>query len=407
MKITLAYLLAISCLILTNCTNETETSSEIIEINITEALNNRKNFPLSELVNDVEILELESNLDCFIMEPQFWFLGEKYILIWDFGQMQLFLFDRNGKFVSKIGKTGKGPGEYYGMMLQGTMSKDETKIIITDSGASRVIVYNLSGKVLIQKDLSEYFSAKYILGMECHFDNLISFMPHRPWEPSDNFSSLVLFDLALNKVGEVLPRANDKDLVCANIQHCKIFAGKDGAYFWEMYNDTVYQYSEDGSSFPKYRFTTEKNNLTRDVMYNQQWSLDIYEYIFPWSVHYISGFLVVHIVKDGQTVLYNLKTEESFSIGRSTVCLKDDEQEPYNCIENDIFGFEPTRIWHYSPDQNLCVDIFDGDRIIQTRDMNCIRKLSVSRPDIRDQLLEYCENPSDDQGPVLVLMHMK
>lgn len=406
MKVTIACLLAISCLILTDCTNKTETSSEIIEINITEALRNRKDFPLSELVKDVGILELESNIDCFISQADLWFLGEKYILLYDYGQKQLFLFDRKGKFVSKIGKTGKGPGEYYGMMMKGTMSKDETKIIITDSGASCVIVYNLSGEVLIQKDLSEYFSAKYILGMECHFDNMISFMPHRPWEPGEGFSSLVLFDFELNKVGEVLPRAND-NLVCANMQHCKIFAGKDGAYFWEMYNDTVYQYFENGNSSPKYRFTVEKNNLTKDVMFNQQWSLDIYEYTFPWIVHFISGYLVADFVKDGRTVLYNLKTEESFSIGRSTVCLKDDKQEPYNCIENDVFGFEPTRIWHYSPVQNLCVVLFDGDRMTQTRDMDCIRQLNVSRPDIRDQLLEYCENPSDDQGPVLILMHMK
>ncbi len=409
MKKYLIHLLAIGLIMLSACTNQKLNNNGVVEINITEALENKKDFPLSELVKDVEILELESNIDCYIKSPHLMFFGEKHILIYDLDEMQLFLFNRNGKFMKRIGRSGNGPGEYYGMQLQGTMSKDENHIIITNSQASIVIVYNTSGEVLAQKDLSKNFSVKYIQGMACHFDNLITFLPHRPWAASDGFSSLVLFDLALNKVGEVLPRANDDNLIPGDIRHNHIFANKEGAFFWEMYNDTVFQYFENGSSTPRYKFTIEKDNLTKDIISNSALGRGIYEYTFPWTVHFISGYLVADIVKENQTVLYNQKTGESFSIASKPSCLIDDgdSRNAVNTMKNDVFGFEPPRLWFYYHQQNLIVQQFEWGRISDTKDLDCIRQLDVTHPDIRDKLAEYCENPSDDLSVVLVLMHTR
>ena len=401
-------ILVTGVLFLFGCQNNLKNNGEVIEINLTEALKNHKDFPLSKLVKDVEILELESNIECYIKMPHFWFLGEEYLLVFDNYNRQLFLFDNSGNFIRKIGRPGKGPGEYNGMMLQGTMSTDEKHIVITNASASIVIVYDLLGNVKSQKNLGDFFSAKYIQGIECHFDKLISFLPHRPWEPSEDFSSVVLFDMELNKIVEVLPRANDENLVCNNIQHNQIFTDGKSSYFWEMYNDTVYQFNADGDSSPKYRFVTDKNSLTHDMMYKQEWSRDIYEYTFPWAINFIPGYLVVNMSGAKHTVLYNLKTGESFSIGKKTTCLIDmDESKIWDCIENDVFGFEAPRLYFYVPNQKICVQPFEWDRYSESKDLACIQNLEVTHPKVRDKLVEYCKNPSEDLGVVLVLMHMR
>ena len=228
----------------------------------------------------------------------------------------------------------------------------------------------------------------------------------------DNYSSVVLFDMNLNMVSQVLPRPNDKDLTYTELNYTNLTSNKEGAYFWETYKDTVYQYYEDGSSTPRYRFIIENHGFTNEYLKDNSRSMGskALDYTFVMAITFLPGYLVTHVADlDLIHVFYNLKTGETFSVGRETACdiyYDSSWKWIHSSMENDIYGIEPADYYHYIPDQNICVSRFNWD-ITESRDLNCIRKLNVSRPDIRDQLLEICENPSDDQGVVLVLMHMK
>lgn len=107
-------------------------------------------------------------------------------------------------------------------------------------------------------------------------------------------------------------------------------------------------------------------------------------------------------------VFYNLKTGETFSVGRETTCdiYESSWKWIFSSMENDIFGIEPATFANFCPDQNLCAYQYNWD-ITDTRDLDCIRKLEVSRPDIRDHLLEISENPKDNQDLEMVLLHLK
>ena len=379
-----------SLFILSGCTDQKSNNKEIIDINITKALENKKDLLLSELVEDVEILKLESNSECFMNNPA-WMLyfGKKHILFFDLRKTQLFLFNRDGTFLRRIGKKGKGPGEYNGELI-GTMSKDEKRIIISDRfSAARVIVYNLMGEMILQKDLSEYIPTQ-TMEMSCDYDNLISFLPGRPFTPADGFSSVILFDLELNKVSEVLPRLNDENLLRGNLVHAELLSSKEGTFFWEMYRDTIFQYYEDGSSFPRFKFTVDKNFLTKQVMTGGFAGRELYEYTFPLFIHFLPGYIQVSISSNRENVYYNLKTGESFSTN----------------IKNDIYGINP-RFYAKVLEQDLIVDKFDWVYFTEPTVLEQIRKMEVSHPEIRDELLMYAEDPPEDLGPVLILMHMK
>ncbi len=384
-------LMAIGLIALCSCNNKKVETGPIIEINITEALENKKDLKLSEFVKDVEIVALESNINCFMESPSnIHYFGKKYILAHDVRRQQFFLFTRKGAFLRKIGQAGKGPGEYSGE-IKATMSKDEERIIVSDSRATRVIVYDILGKVLVQKDLSSFFKSSLVMEISGLVDQRITFLPQRPWESREDFASLLFFDYELNKVGEVLPRANDDNLSFVNLRHASIFANKKGNYFCEMFNDTVYQFLEDGQYFPRYRFTVEKNKLTKNVVKSRDFSMKLYDYTFPLFPGFIPGYLVVMNSNAG-VVYYDIKKEEAFSLNKE--------------IENDIYGLN-ARVARYMPDENICADQFRWGDYSEYHDLDPIRKMEVSHPEIRDQLIKYAEDPPDNLGTVIIVMHMK
>lgn len=90
--------------------NNTE---EFIHLKIIPALTQKKELKLSELVDHIEYVQLESRRECMVAGG--WVVvGEKYIVICTgvrFGEVVL-LFNRQGKFIRKIGQKGQGPGEY-------------------------------------------------------------------------------------------------------------------------------------------------------------------------------------------------------------------------------------------------------------------------------------------------------
>lgn len=376
---------------LCGCNNNKVNNDPIIEINITEAQENKKDLKLSELVKKVEIIALESNVDCFIPHPiNIHHFGLNYILALDGRRPQYYLFNGKGKFLRKIGQPGKGPGEYTGSVLA-CMDKNEELILVTDIRANKVIIYDVMGEVIAQKNLSNFLGSAHIMEVSGHFDNSFTILPHRPWEPRDGFASLLFFDFELNKVGEVLPRANDDDLCYLNLRHAGTFRDKKGAYFSEMYKDTLYQIYEDGRFSPKYRFIIDKNNLTKNVMKNREAGLDLYDYTFPLWMKSIPGYLIITNSGAG-TVYFNLKSKEAFTLNEG--------------IENDIFGLRPNLI-RYQPEEKVCFDMFRWDDYTDYNDLTIIRNMEVSNPEIRDQLLEYAENPPDNLGAVVIVMHMK
>lgn len=394
------------------CSRQKElNSSDVIEINITEALKNRKDFPLSEIVKDVEILEFESTVDCFMASPRVLNFGKKFILVYDSKAHLFYLFNRQGKFVRKIGEKGKGPGEYYGLQLYGAMDPSEKHIIVANFRSTRVLVYNILGELISEKNLKDHFPSRVIENVRFIDENTIAILPRRPFTPVDNFSSVVLFNLELTKVAQILTRPNDKDLAYSNLTYTSLIGNKEGTFFWETYKDTVYQYQTNGSSIPRYHFNIENNGFTLEYLRDNSYSTSssTLSFTFVMGVSFLPDYLVAHIADyDMILVFYNLKTGETFSVGRETACdiYESSWKWNFSSMENDIFGIEPAIFASFSPDQNLCAYQYNWD-ITDTRDLDCIRELEVSRPDIRDQLLEICENPKDNLDLVMIILHLK
>lgn len=101
-------------------------------------------IPYSFIFKNVRTIILETNKDCLIGGINELQVFDGYIYILDVHRAKsLFVFDTEGRFIRKIGRLGRGPGEYI-RVSDFTLDTENRFIFLQDQG-SRVHKYQLDG----------------------------------------------------------------------------------------------------------------------------------------------------------------------------------------------------------------------------------------------------------------------
>ncbi len=161
-------------LLLSSCVNEGEKKHKIeqnttdkkvelpYKIALGENLNKTEDVPLSVLSKQLKYIVLETTPDCLLRKIDHMVFTDKYIFISDF--TALYKFGVDGKFIQKIGKTGRGPGEYRNVF---TFAIDEplNKIFLTNWGIFQE--YDFAGNYIrsikIKSIITGFNSIQYII----------------------------------------------------------------------------------------------------------------------------------------------------------------------------------------------------------------------------------------------------
>jgi len=163
MKKIIPFAILIIALLLVKCSNKTATDSKV-------TVNNKKalqtlNFPdsgedtlkTSYFADTVIYIPLETTSESLVGSIRSLWMNDSYILV-NSRNTPLLLFQRDGKFVRKIGKLGRGPGEYEGFL--GFCVIQDT-IYIPYSGRRNVLRYTFEGTFcdkIIFKPFPEYLT---------------------------------------------------------------------------------------------------------------------------------------------------------------------------------------------------------------------------------------------------------
>ncbi len=109
---------------------------------------------ITDLVEDYKYIRLETRPECIIsnIDKILYRSGKFYIL--DAKAQALFVFDKDGKFISKIEKPGRGPGEY--IYLMDFDIDIFGNIYLLDLNQKAILKYDMHGK-FIEKDQRDYF----------------------------------------------------------------------------------------------------------------------------------------------------------------------------------------------------------------------------------------------------------
>ena len=107
---------------------------------ISNAFTNGQSFFLSNICDEIEYVCLETRSGLTIGKPDIIDVGEKYIAIADTKILQAWLFNRQGRFIRKLGNSGKLPGEY-STLRNLSLSWNEQWAAVFDPKEGKVILF--------------------------------------------------------------------------------------------------------------------------------------------------------------------------------------------------------------------------------------------------------------------------
>jgi len=110
-----------------------------------EKLTDSIRIPLSQLVEDLEIIRLENKDDAYVRNTSIR-ISDNYILLHSSRNMPFKLFDRKGKFVCDIGSVSKLPGGY-SQIYDFQLDEAHNRIYLMPWNATELKVYDLQGHV--------------------------------------------------------------------------------------------------------------------------------------------------------------------------------------------------------------------------------------------------------------------
>jgi hypothetical protein len=274
-----------------------------------DGLKHQDTVYISSFFKNVRTVILEEHDDALIGEIQWIQAFDDYILIFDFFiAKKLFVFDKNGKFLRQIGKTGRGTGEYI-QVMDFCIDTEKREIYLLDSGSRKMLKYNLdTGEYISSINLPKNDIAPYLITYA--YDKLFLKIMHYD-QQGENDNLLMEFDFKTGKNTDYISSKKwNLDWRYDVYSSYNFFLSKQPPLkYAEMFMNTVFAIEKD-SIYPY--FTLNTKNWTRKVTY-EKYDRGLTE---AYHIHnYFEYNDYIHLQYDYQlyryTVVYNKKTDEA------------------------------------------------------------------------------------------------
>lgn len=119
--------------------------NDFFVINYEKSLLDKKNIALSEIASKVEYVQLETNPDCLLNTKARFFFTDSIIFVDNHDN--ILKFSITGKFLKKIGTTGRGPGEI-SKIADLSIIPEKRQIVIQLLGRRSLLYYSFDGKFI-------------------------------------------------------------------------------------------------------------------------------------------------------------------------------------------------------------------------------------------------------------------
>lgn len=275
---------------LCSCNNSNTTEQEITQIELGEVIQEPQEY--SDLFEVVSLIPLDNKETCMFSEitkmkatPKgFLFMGR----VKSSDQFPL-LFDKDGKFITKVGDYGHGKGEYQ-YIWDATPSESCDKVIV--SLFDRVNIYDSQGKFIKSKELFKYSQIHSIIscpsGYVCSTDY------------SEPNYSIHFLDNDLNVTDELLP-TNSKPLNYPFFALNSIRIFDDKLYYYDGYktmfsvidlnnHSIVNQVAIKGENTATIEKVTDPQNSKTDVLFDTFCSFYVYNNLIKGTMMYNRHF---------------------------------------------------------------------------------------------------------------------
>lgn len=390
-----------SLLILTSCHQETKTS--LTTIDILEGLKTEKEFRLSEIVDGVEYVKLETSPECLFSYASF-LVGKKYILaVQSYNPTQIFLFDRNGKFIRKIGAEGKGPMEY--TSLSGyAADPEENYILVNDYQRDMLLKYNYEGLA------TATFNYKEILGGDARdivFKNSNEFYLRMdyPLLEKKNFYLIRKMDSEFHQLDSLYPVNTPQYSGNEYSWASGSFYLLDGSIQFRQFSfDTLFGESK-GKMIPRFVFPISTDHLPGPYLVNGLHK-QMMEYANVSSMTELPGFLILSTripPNKGGVMIFDKSEEDIFKLKKYPPCPPDTIGRRH--FVNDIDGISNPAF--FNGENGISVQIHQLIDLKENLKNGCMGNSVVKFPAKRQEFIDLIKASKDEDNPILQIFHLK
>jgi hypothetical protein len=131
------------CFLFAGCKEQTKHSTEFYTIDFEQSFETKRQMLISEIADTIEYLELKTPEDVIITDIRNVIPFENCLIVR--AKNRVYLFHRDGHFISSIGNIGQGPGEYI-TAYDVCIDKKRREIVV--SGIEQILHYDFNGNYL-------------------------------------------------------------------------------------------------------------------------------------------------------------------------------------------------------------------------------------------------------------------
>jgi len=394
--------LFLTLIFLTSCRHETKT--DLITIDILEGLKTEKELRLSEIVDDVEYVKLETAPECLLPEQSIYLIGKKYILVYQRQEPAwIKLFDRQGHFLRNIGREGKGPLEYLSINALAA-DPDETFLLVADRN-DKLLKFDFQGTVLTQVNYQKSFQG-VIAEIEIKSSKEMFLLLDYPILAQRNFCMVREINGDLVQIDSLFPvTSSDMPVKGGYMWGHGDFYLLDGKINFRLYSyDTLYE-GYKGKMVPRFYFPITKDHLPGPYII---YGIHKGDYSEVSLVYELPGYLILYVSQASDyygTMIYD-KTSGILST-LPQYPLPPPAKYPQQQLVNDIDGvINPARIY-----KNISNGfIFYSYEVIELKELVEKDSLGFDQPrfpEKRKEFIGMVTSSKDDDNPILQIFHLK
>jgi hypothetical protein len=244
-----------------------QATDELITVDVTAS------YPEKELIlqdfMDVEYVALETT-DEFLTQGVVEDIGKDIILVKNYRGGDIFVFDRTGKALRKINRSGQG-GEEYSQIEHIILDEDNNEMFVKDYQARKILVYDLYGN--FKRSFKYADTGYYSFAFNYDRDNLICYKTYLPIDNEQAGYILVSkqdgsitreIHIPVKDIVSPVFRSEEKDMTIMP----SFFLTTPYHNSWILTNvssDTVYNYLPDGNLKPIVVRTPSVHSLDPEV----------------------------------------------------------------------------------------------------------------------------------------------
>jgi hypothetical protein len=381
----------------------TKEPSGIATINILDGLKTEKEFRLSEIVDDVEYVKLETTPECLLSSAMY-LVGKKYIVaVQPYGPAQVFLFDRSGKFLRKIGGEGKGPLEYVSISSVVT-DPEETYLLVNDYQRDIIMKFDFDGKVILNYNNKEKLDAD-VSGMVIQSSDEIYLRMEYPRMEKKNFYLIRKMDANFNQLDSLYPV--NTSLIAGNGFYwggSDFYLHNGSIQFRQFSFDTLYGDSK-GKMIPRFNFPVGADHLPGPYLVSGLHK-QMGDYTSTLNFTELSEYLILNtriVPKKGGVMLYNKQSGEIALLKKYPPCPPDTLGR--RAILNDIDGIVNPR--SVTEDRGICVM---ANQVIDLKDNilnSCPEVKEIKFPAKRQEFIGLINASKEDDNPILQIFLLR